>query len=184
MDKSKMTKTSTKDLIKVLRSGRHRDPRAEREIAELKATIAMLQSKPLIVPEGPAINQTLLDSVEERHKLSKQVQDEQHKYSKMVQEVRIYKGEAEEQAKRLSVQLQAAYAELEQIQTSLKDVVRLSGLALTSSTTAFAKVDAVRDHKCKYATTILETYEESSSYTMHRASASFSQSGSDHLSSP
>jgi chorismate mutase len=180
-----MTKTSTKDLISFLRSGGHRDTRPDKEITELKAQIVLLEARlAAAAPAGPSpVNQSLLDAMEERHKLSKQVQEEKHKYSKMVHEVRIFKTEADEESRRLSLQLEAAYVELEQIQTSLKEVVKLSGLALTSSTTAFAKVDVIRDHKCKHATSLFESYEETSHSSHRLSTSSFEHSGSDRRSS-
>ncbi|KAG8810209.1 hypothetical protein FRC17_003054 [Serendipita sp. 399] len=188
IDKKKMSTMSTTELIKFLRaehSGgvsadlQRENARLERENSDLKARLAVAGDKP-----APTVDGTIITKLsDEKNQLNLQVQEERHKYSTLLSKTTIYRDEAESESARLTKQLEAAYAELEEVQSNLETILNLSGSALKSSTSAYTKVGGVKYHKCKTATSIVEHHHERTTSESHRLSASFSSSGSEHFSS-
>ncbi|KIM26647.1 hypothetical protein M408DRAFT_330434 [Serendipita vermifera MAFF 305830] len=183
IDKSKLTTTTTMELIKHIRGGKHPNKGSEKEIAglnqliaDLRAQLAALSARPPPVDQG-----ALAKHLEEKHRLELTLANERSSYSKLTHEIKIYRADSEKEAEVLTAQLEAAYEELEAMQEKLKTVQMLATQTLTTNTSAFARLGAVKHHKCKYSVAVFESFEET---TSSYSSSSASHSGSEGPSSP
>ncbi|KIM26654.1 hypothetical protein M408DRAFT_330438 [Serendipita vermifera MAFF 305830] len=150
IDKSKMTTTTTMELIKDIRGGKHSNKGSEKEIFDLQAQL--VASRVGVRP--PPVDQ---DAMKRIHEL--EVAAEQGKYTRLADEVKYCRKDSKKQSAELTTQLETAYAEFAQIQSKLTTMQTLANQSLTIYTAAFARLGAVKHHKCKYSVMVFKALE-------------------------